>query len=806
MILQRITLSEDPFYEPHSDRNFTNLGLWPATWISHPQLPALPVAVAYRKQFSLDAATTIRAHVSADERYELFIDGERVAMGSERGDAGNWFFETYDLSFEAGQHTIVALVSSVGEERAYAQMTIRHGWLFVPQSEEHRALLGTGTATWDAKIIDGLSWTSPMSAWGTGLNQNIDGNAYPWDIEKGAGEGWTYATSSGKAIDGVRFNEFEALHRLLPAQLPPMIDELRTVGTVRLVAAIDDMETTYSIPVRAADNIAAEVADWQTLVRGGSFTVPAHTRRRVLIDLDDYYCARPDITVSGGAGATLSILWQEALYDDNGKATKGNRDEIEGKVFKDAWNDSAGVGNSFTFVGGAARTYSTFWWQAGRYLEILVETAAEAVTIDRFALRETRYPLEMETRFECDDPRLASITPIMVRVMQMCAHETYMDCPYYEQMMYIGDTRLEVLTTWAMTADDRLPQKASRVFDMSRQLNGLTQSRYPVRVRQIIPPFSLWHCHMVHDRALWKNTPEFDRTLMPGVRGVLDYFLSCRNENGLIEAPQGWNFLDWPAEWPMGVPKEGDEGVLGNINWHTVFTLLRVAELEEWNAEPEMAARWRRAAKDLTAATEATFWDEARGLYAEDRAHTEYTEHTQCLAILSGALNEERENRLIAELLAAPDLIRTTIMFRFYLMEAFYKLRRSADFWALLPLWFQHPELGFKTTWEQSDPNTTRSDCHAWGAHPLFHYFATILGIRPTAPGFKQVHIAPLLGELQHAAGELPHPDGTIAVSYVRSNSTVLRAQVTLPADVNGTFEWNGAIHPLHGGAQTFEL
>ena len=37
----------------------------------------------------------------------------------------------------------------------------------------------------------------------------------------------------------------------------------------------------------------------------------------------------------------------------------------------------------------------------------------------------------------------------------MCAHETYMDCPYYEQMMYVGDTRLEVLTTYAISRDDR---------------------------------------------------------------------------------------------------------------------------------------------------------------------------------------------------------------------------------------------------------------------------------------------------------------------------------------------------------------
>jgi hypothetical protein len=90
-----------------------------------------------------------------DERYELVLDGERVAMGSERGDANNWFYETFDFELQAGEHTLVALVFSVGAERPHAQMTVRHGWLFRPQTPEHIALLGTGVADWHAKIIDG---------------------------------------------------------------------------------------------------------------------------------------------------------------------------------------------------------------------------------------------------------------------------------------------------------------------------------------------------------------------------------------------------------------------------------------------------------------------------------------------------------------------------------------------------------------------------------------------------------------------------------------------------------------------------
>src|SRR6185369_12974243 len=140
-----------------------------------------------------------------------------------------------------------------------------------------------------------------------------------------------------------------------------------------------------------------------------------------------------------------------------------------------------------------------------RYLEILVQTTDEALTLERFVFRETHYPLELESAFEASDPRLARVMPLMLRGLQMCSHETYMDCPYYEQLMYVGDTRLEVLTTYVATRDDRLPRKALRMFDLSRRTDGLTQSRYPSRFTQIIPPFSLWWVAMVHDYALWRD-------------------------------------------------------------------------------------------------------------------------------------------------------------------------------------------------------------------------------------------------------------------------------------------------------------
>ncbi|MCK4982730.1 MAG: hypothetical protein KAS17_07380, partial [Victivallaceae bacterium] len=122
------------------------------------------------------------------------------------------------------------------------------------------------------------------------------------------------------------------------------------------------------------------------------------------------------------------------------------------------------------------------------------------------------------------DKSLTSFFPTSWRTMEMCSHETYMDCPYYEQLMYVGDTRLEVLVNYVMTSDDRLPRKALKCFDWSRMTSGLTRSRYPCRYVNLIPPFSLWWICMTHDYFMWRDDPDFVRSLLPGIDAVIAHF------------------------------------------------------------------------------------------------------------------------------------------------------------------------------------------------------------------------------------------------------------------------------------------
>lgn len=814
----RVLIQSPPFMGYSENQPWHLRGLWPCRWISGIDLGQAPFVVAYRKNFFMENRKTIRVHVSADERYELFLDGRRIGRGSEYGSVDNWYYETYDIPLDKGEHVLVAKVWSLGESAPHAQMSLCHGFIFAPE-EGFLDQIGTGTSEWEYKKIEGLEFVDPHPGcgtrfWGTGANLTVYADKFPWGFESGTGEDWKPAKSIHAGTNGYFRNGADPSHLMRPAVLPPMMEKEVKAGMARFVSEAPHDDVTQ-IPVLDCDNLVGEVSSWDLIGKKKSITIPPHSCRRIIYDLENYYCAYPSITASGGLGSRINIQWAESLFNETQVLTKGNGDEIESqsvelhynepealtKGNRDEINDKyfLGIGDTFFPDGGDKRTFKTLWWQTGRYLQLHVQTAKMPLTIDEFSLCETRYPLEMESSFTSDDTRLSRVIPIAFRGLQMCAHELYFDCPYYEQLMYSGDTRLQMLTTLTTTSDDRLPRKAVDTFNSSRLPSGLTRSLYPGRTLQVIPSFSLAWIGMVYDFALWRGDEDFVRRWMPGVRNLLEALMLFQNRDGLIERPAGWNFLDWVPDWVDGVPPGSETGACGIINWYMVYVLRLAARMEEWMNEPELKAKWNRLADEISQQTTTILWDSNRGLFADDADHLCFSEHAQCLAVLSGKLDTEKQDRIRHSLIHDKNLARTTISFTHYLFETYRELNLIDAFFERLGLWLDLESQGFKTTPEQPEPS--RSDCHGWGAHPIYHYFATILGIRPGSMGFKTVDINPQLGPLKHIKGKLVHPSGWIEANFNVENNQ-LSGSILLPKDVQGTLRYNNRSIPLHGGVE----
>lgn len=83
------------------------------------------------------------------------------------------------------------------------------------------------------------------------------------------------------------------------------------------------------------------------------------------------------------------------------------------------------------------------------------------------------------------------------------------------------------------------------------------------------------------------------------------------------------------------------------------------------------------------------------------------------------------------------------------------------------------------TTCAESD-SYPRSECHAWGALALYELPSVILGVRPAAPGYAKVKIAPVPGYLTWAKGEAVTPKGMVAVAW-KKDGDQLQVEYQLP-------------------------
>jgi alpha-L-rhamnosidase len=534
------------------------------------------------------------------------------------------------------------------------------------------------------------------------------------------------------------------------------------------------------------------LANAPSLEGGKPFTIPANSTVSLLFDQQANSVAYPEMTVSGGMGAQVKLTYAEALFAKD--RSKGNRNEIEGKEM---------IGNFDVFLpdGGKDRTFRPLWFRTWRYLQLDITTGAEPLVFEGLKGMTTGYPFEQKASFSSSDPSLQKIWDIGWRTALNCAGENYFDCPYYEQLQYEGDTRIQSLISLYVAGDDRLMRKAILDFYHSRVPEGLTQGRYPSNRLQVIPPFSLYWVSMIHDHWMHRQDDAFLSQFLVGITGVLDWF-ERRVDHGrnMLGPLTWWNFADWNLAFENGVPDGSTDGNSSVITLQYVYTLRQAAELFEHFGKKDEAAHYLMLANELAKGTYKQCFDPARGLMANTPEKKAYSQHASIMGVLSGSIPAQDRRSVMNKVLEDASLSQATFYYRFYLTRALKYAGMADLYYAQLKPWRGMIDNGLTTFAEQPDP--TRSDCHAWSSSPNYDFLATICGINPSSPGFRTVRIEPALGELSEVKGSMPHPEGTISVHLIQKGSAGVEAEISLPEKVTGEFVWKGKSSVLHPGYQ----
>ncbi len=703
---------------------------WSAKWISAPGAPRTEYGVYhFRKSLELaEVPAHFVVHASGDNRYQLFVNGRRVLSGPARGDLFHWRYETVDVApyLQSGRNVFAALLWNFGELAPEAQITLQTGFLLQGDTAAERAVdTGASWKSWRNPAYSPLLFTNGQMRgyYVAGPGDRVAAAQYPWGWENVEFDDsrWPSAVVVEIAA-GREASDPHTRWMLVPRPIPLEEERPERLQKVRRASGI---EKPVAFPAQSEP-----------------LHVPPNTHATLLLDQQYLTTAYPELQVSGGRNSMVRLHYAESLFQPNRE--KGNRDEVEGKEF---------VGNYDEFVadGGPRRVFRPLWWRTYRYLELEIETKAEALTVDDLRATAVSFPFQRRARFESDAPDLQRILDVGWRTARLCAHETYMDCPYYEQLQYVGDTRVQSLVSLFNAGDGRLMRNAIDQINDSRRSDGSTMSRYPTRLEQYIPGFSLWWIGMVHDYWRYVDDSAFVHRMLPGVRAVLSFFESYQKENGSLGPLPWWRYFDWVPSWQGGDPPQEPDGSSAPFDLLLLMAYRWASELEAAQGVRALADLYGTRERQLRETAGKLYWDSGRRLYADTPRRQQFSQHTNTMAVLSDVIAGEPARDLMLRCLSAPGLAEPGLFFRYYEHVALAKVGEGDSYLDRLGDWRDMLARGLTTFAEVVDRpgNPSRSDCHAWSASPNIEILRTVLGVDSAAPGFRRVSVRPHLGKLE---------------------------------------------------------
>ena len=438
-----------------------------------------------------------------------------------------------------------------------------------------------------------------------------------------------------------------------------------------------------------------------------------------------------------------------------------------------------------------------------RYLQVKVTPVAGAeVLIHQLGAVQQIYPFRTLGSFTCSEPLLDRIWAMGWRTLRMCAEDVYTDCPWRERLLYAGDFLVEMATTLAGSGDLRLIARCLELLApavASPQAIGNDFSLIPMVILA-------WYQERGGDRELVQR-------LFPRFAATLEARLATNRPDGLYEA--GNAFIDW-----IGTERDS---CLAAFNAIMVGALDAMARVATRLKTPR--AQWTRRADRLRTLLRTRFWDEEAGAYRDGfKADALLPGHhlaaSAWVGLFADATTKAQERRLRAHYQAhLPNIFAgapgsaTSPYGGFHILGALYRAGHvdlAEQF--MIQAWGSFLQAGWDTVGELFPARQVAADgtvsyaphngwtlCHAWSSGPTFYLSSQVLGVDlgfPVPRDPARLVIAPTSDTLSWAAGVVPHPRGTVSVSW-RREGQALHLTCAVPRGVRWTVRPGGALAGL---------
>jgi hypothetical protein len=777
---------------------------WQAEWIwDRPPAPEKNAYTYFRKEFTLEAApASAPAAITADSRYLLYVNGRYVGRGPVRSSPERQSYDTYELApfLAAGANVVAVLVHFFGEGNEQYLLG-RGGLLFEAAVAGSAApIVVKSDATWRASRSSAWDAAAPRENDSNGFVEIYDARREPlgWTHPGFAGSGWTAPFLIGRPPQPPWLT-------LLPRDIPFLAErEIRPTAVVRVgevarLAGADPLQVAPQVdaePLGPPTSVAVANPGYLVSSEGPATTVTTPAAGRdaaIVLDMGRVISGYPFVLVDGPAGVVIDVAFSEWLDDERVVAVRSpvRFGDFEGRPMYTA--------DRLTLRAGPLR-WQRFSFSGFRYLQLTVRGAATPVRVLAAGAVFTSYPFAARGRYRSSDELLNRIWSVGAYTTLVSTSDVFMDCPWREKGQWID--MAAPLASYNAFGDQAIASRYLRTTAQSQDADGRMFFPYPSWFSFELPDQTMWW-----GMHLWQYYLHFGdlglvAELYPVLARANDWFQAHLSPRGLLLAswPHAgprllWPWVDHGHRAGANVPgqKLGEMAALDALYYKF---LLDAANLARAVGRAADAAAFETQAAGLKASFHAAYWDPGRGSYWDDPARTIPGEQASVLAVLYGLAPPEQWTRIIDNVMGADFSVgRSGPHFYFFVLDALAKAGlydRALD--AVRRRWGDLLAQGATTWWEgwtldldffgQPWPPGERHNlslAHGYGSAPTYFLSTLSLGVRPIAPGFARVLVAPTPGDLDWATGAVPTPRGPVAVAWSRTGTEAFDLALGVP-------------------------
>lgn len=441
-----------------------------------------------------------------------------------------------------------------------------------------------------------------------------------------------------------------------------------------------------------------------------------------------------------------------------------------------------------------AKDYTVTLSKAFRYIYVEKEST---LTYDSLSMLYEYLPLEYKGSFRCNDEQINKIWDVAAYTLHLTTREFFIDGIKRDRWIWSGDAYQSYLMNYYLFNDS--PSVERTLFSL--------RGKDPVTSHiNTIMDYTFYWFMGIYDYYLYTGNKTLIEQSYPRMKSLMDYCLSRRNANGMMQGLAGdWVFIDW-ADFKMS--KAGEVSFEQLLFARSLETMALCADLMK---DADNVKTYSQLAADLKSKLITAFWSEKDNAFIHNRENgvmsTQITPYTNIFAVLFDYLDPNKTKAVKENVLLNPNALKiTTPYMRFYELEALCALgeqdvvrKEMKDYWGGML------DLGATSFWEKYDPAQKgaehyamygrpfgKSLCHAWGASPIYLLGKYYIGVKPLTPGYKEFVIEPKLGGLEWMEGTVPAQDGNINV-YCSLEEIKVKSSVS----GTGTLRFKSLIKPV---------